>query len=229
MDAPMGKSSHRHLERNKAGTNGAELAYNLREGGSVDGDAMLGRVPSPAVTEDERTIRLCQAGHGEAFRPLVERYGDVLFGAAVLMTGDRSLAEELTQEAFISAWRAIGRFRPGAPVKPWLLRILVNKVLSHRRKRFLRLLPLLRDERSARQPDLHLVIEEHEEYEEVRRALAELPDAQRRALALRFYAELSVPEIARATGWPEGTVKSRLHRALQQMRARLEPGLAVTE
>ncbi len=58
--------------------------------------------------------------------------------------------------------------------------------------------------------------------EELRRALGELQDEQRHALVLRYYADLSVPEIARATGWREGTVKSRLHRALARMRSLVE-------
>ena len=84
------------------------------------------------MTEDE-IIRRCQAGEREAFRCVVEQYQDVLYGTAYLMTGNRTTAEDQVQEAFISAWQGIGSFRVGRPLKPWLVRILVNKVLSYRR------------------------------------------------------------------------------------------------
>ena len=86
------------------------------------------------MTDSEAVVR-CQNGDRDAFRHLVDQYKDVLFGTAVLMTGNRATAEEHVQEAFLSAWRGIRRFRRDRPVKPWFLRILVNTVLSWRRKR----------------------------------------------------------------------------------------------
>ena len=88
------------------------------------------------MTDHEAILR-CQDGDREAFRYLVDRYKDVLFGTAVLMTGNRSVAEEQVQEALLSAWRGIRGFRLGSPVKPWLVRILVNAVLSQQRRRVL--------------------------------------------------------------------------------------------
>ena len=84
------------------------------------------------MTEDE-VIRRCQAGDRDAFRAVVDQYKDVLYGTAYLMTNSRTAAEDQVQEAFISAWKGIGGFRTGRPIKPWLVRILVNKVLSYRR------------------------------------------------------------------------------------------------
>ena len=86
---------------------------------------------------DNEAIAGCQDGDREAFRHLVDRYRDVLFGTAVLMTGNRAVAEEQVQEALLSAWRGIRGFRLGSPFKPWLLRILVNAVLSQQRRRTL--------------------------------------------------------------------------------------------
>jgi len=84
---------------------------------------------------DEQAVLRCQDGEREAFRHLVERYQDVLFGTAVLMTGNRAQAEEHVQEAFLAAWRGIQGFHSDRPVKPWLIRILVNTVVSQRRRR----------------------------------------------------------------------------------------------
>ena len=91
---------------------------------------------------DEQAISRCQDGEREAFRHLVERYKDVLYGTALLMTRNPALAEEQVQEAFLAAWRGIQGFRPGRPFKPWLVRILVNRIVSLRRTRALPTVPL---------------------------------------------------------------------------------------
>ena len=93
------------------------------------------------MTEDE-AIQRCQDGEREAFRPLVERHQDVVFGTAYHMTGSPALAEELAQEAFLAAWQGIRGFRLGRPFKPWLMRILVNTVLAQRRKRSVETTPI---------------------------------------------------------------------------------------
>ena len=85
------------------------------------------------MTESE-AVQRCQRGDPDAFRYLVERHQGVVFGAAYNMTGNRALAEELAQEAFLSAWKGMRGFRRGSPFKPWLMRILVNAVMAHRRK-----------------------------------------------------------------------------------------------
>jgi RNA polymerase sigma-70 factor (ECF subfamily) len=179
-------------------------------------------LPLPAAVDDD-LVRRCQAGDREPFRQLVERYGDLMFGTALQMTRDRPLAEELTQDAFVNAWRGIGGFRLGSPLRPWLLRILHNRVVSHQRRRLLDLLPLpSADHARDRQPGPDAVVELAEARSAMRTALDRLPDDQRRIVVLRYYSELSVPEIAQVTRLPEGTVKSRLHRALQRLRATLE-------
>ena len=91
---------------------------------------------------DDLAIARCQEGDREAFRLLVERYRDVLYGTAILMTGNRAVAEEIVQEALLSAWRGIGGFKRGQPLKPWLTRILVNGVLAQKRKRSIPTVPI---------------------------------------------------------------------------------------
>ena len=91
---------------------------------------------------DEEAVRRCQDGDREAFRHLVERYKDVLYGTACLMTGNPSIAEEQVQEAFLSAWRGMNSFRNGRPLKPWLVRILVNTVMGQGRRRSIQTVPL---------------------------------------------------------------------------------------
>ncbi len=165
---------------------------------------------------DEEAIRRCQGGEREAFRHLVEGYGGVLYGTAYLMTSDAALAEDHVQEAFISAWRGIRGFKTGRPVKPWLVRILVNKVLSHRRRPSV---PVVSLDEAAGTPG---PAKEVENVDLVSRALGRLTDEHRRVVTLRYFADLSLADISRALGCREGTVKSRLHRGLAQMCRALE-------
>ena len=174
------------------------------------------------MTDHEAILR-CQDGDREAFRHLVDRYRDVLFGTAVLMTGNRAMAEEQVQEALLSAWRGIRGFRLGSPVKPWLVRILVNAVLSQQRRR---VLPTVQMDDGPDTPDPASAdpastLDALEDRLVLRRAVANLSRDHRQVVALRYFAGLTVPEIARSLGVREGTVKSRLHRALAVLREQL--------
>jgi RNA polymerase sigma-70 factor (ECF subfamily) len=173
--------------------------------------------------EDDRLVRRCQDGDRDSFQPIVERYGDAVFSTVLLMARDRPLAEDVTQDAFLHAWRSIQTFRLGSPLRPWLLRIAVNRLNSHRRRKVFAFVPLPWAERTARAAGTpENIIEAQHDRERVRAALERLPRELQQLLTLRYAAELSVPEISNALSWPEGTVKSRLHRAHQQMRTLLE-------
>jgi len=170
---------------------------------------------------DEQAVLRCQDGEREAFRHLVERYQDVLYGTAVLMTGDRAQAEEHVQEAFLSAWRGMPGFRSDRPVKPWLMRILVNTVVSQRRRRAVSTVSL---EYESEAEDAARPAEEIEAQHDrlvIRQALEGLNPEHRQVVVLRFFAGLTVPQLAEAIGVREGTVKSRLHRALGKLREQL--------
>lgn len=165
--------------------------------------------------DDQEAVRRCQAGDADAFRYLVERYGDALHGTAYLMTRNAAVADDAVQDAFIDAWRGMPGFRPDQPVKPWLVRILVNRVLALQRRRSLPLVPI----EDANEPGAVDPAERQvDAADSVGRGLAALSGEHRRVVVLRYFAELSVPEIAGVLGWREGTVKSRLHRALAQLR-----------
>ena len=173
---------------------------------------------------DEQAVLRCQDGEREAFRHLVERYQDVLYGTAVLMTGDRALAEEYVQEALLAAWRGIHGFRIGHPVKPWLVRILVNAIVSQRRRPVVATVPLEDHSQADSEPEPAEAAEAQLNREEIRQALEGLNPDQRQVVVLRFFADLTVPQLAEAIGVREGTVKSRLHRALGQLRDQLATG-----
>ena len=170
---------------------------------------------------DDDAIARCQDGDRDAFRHLVDLYKDVMYGTAVLMTGNQAVAEEAVQEAFLSAWRGIGGFKRGRPPKPWLMRILVNQVMDGRRKRSVPTVPLA-DVGPGDAPSAPDESEAFGNRTVVREALAHLVPEQQQVVVLRYFAELTVPEVARSIGVREGTVKSRLHRALRRLRERLE-------
>ena len=180
-----------------------------------------------AGLRDDEIVRLCQEGDRDAFRVLVERYGNVLYGTAFLMTRNHAIAEEMVQDGLILAWRGIGRFRGGG-IKAWLVRILVNRVISVQRRKEAPAVAL--DDTGPAEPaagDRHDPVQTTElrmEQERVRAALRRLPEEAREVVVLRFFAELSVAEAAAALGVREGTVKSRLSRALGRLRETLIEG-----
>jgi RNA polymerase sigma-70 factor (ECF subfamily) len=163
-------------------------------------------------------IRRCQTGDSEAFCVLIEQYRKVLFGTAFLMTRDHGLAEDMVQEALFRIWRGLPSFRPGGSFKAWLVRILVNEVKQLYRKRRVQTAPLGEATALSGNPDepVEAMLREEERHQ-LRQGLERLQEEHREVLILRYYADLTVPEIAKALGCREGTVKSRLHRALNRL------------
>ena len=163
---------------------------------------------------EELAIARCQGGDRDAFRYLVERYKDVLYGTACLMTGSKAHAEDCVQEALFSAWRGIRGFRKGRPFKPWLVRILVNVVLSHQRRRSVSTLRRGEDDRRGESTAMAEAASSREDWLAVRTALAGLSAEHRQVVVLRYFAGLTTSEIARSLNVTEDTVKSRMHYAL---------------
>jgi RNA polymerase sigma-70 factor (ECF subfamily) len=177
----------------------------------------------PTLTADATAIERAAAGDHAAFGSLVEQYQEVAFRAAYLIVRDAQTAEDVTQEAFIRAYRALGGFRTGEPFRPWLLRIVTNAAINELRSRQRRHGLLDRfaatAPRAAGPPDISLG-DEHATM--LARAINELPLDDRVVLHLRYFLDLPEREIAGAIGKPPGTVKSRLHRASQRLRALIE-------
>ncbi len=171
------------------------------------------------------------AAHGdqEAFRSLWEDHHAAAMATALRLCHQRALAEEITQGAFLLAWRGLPRFKKGFPFRPWLMRILYRHALDVMDKQGVYLRPLSLDEALAPAdlagPERHLgqvdPQEQVAEREIVRQALAQLSAEQRRVIALRYGADLTEADIAQVLGWPIGTVKSRLNRARERLRVLL--------
>jgi RNA polymerase sigma-70 factor (ECF subfamily) len=162
-------------------------------------------------------------GDPEAFRQLWEAHHAVAMAAALRLCHHRPMAEEITQGAFLLAWRGLAHFQRGSPFRPWLMRILYRHALDVMEKQRIYLQPLSLDEVMEReaQGDLHDLEDLQErvaQREEVRQALAKLNPEQRRVVALRYGADLTEADMAAVLGWPIGTVKSRLNRARHVLR-----------
>jgi RNA polymerase sigma-70 factor (ECF subfamily) len=182
-----------------------------------------------ASAGDAAAVRAALEGDREAFGVLVERYQEVAFRASYLVVRDAGLAEDVAQEAFVRAYRNLGRFDPhrieGAqPFRPWLLRIVTNLALNEVRARGRRRSLWERVTRapSGVEPGPERAVEVGERRERVGAALLELPEADRLVLYLRYFLELSEAEIATVIGKRPGTVKSRLHRANTRLRTVIE-------
>lgn len=175
-----------------------------------------------------------RAAHGdqEAFRHLWESHHTAAMAAALRLCHQRSLAEEITQGAFLLAWRGLPRFQQGYPFRPWLMRILYHHALDVMEKQRAYSRPLSLDEalESEVLPAAGSYLEPADPQEqvarreEVRQALAHLSADQRRVIALRYGADLTEVDIAQVLGWPVGTVKSRLNRARERLRVLLNDG-----
>jgi RNA polymerase sigma-70 factor (ECF subfamily) len=142
----------------------------------------------------------------------------VIFGTAYLMTHDRESAEDAVQNALVQMWKRISSLRLRGSLKTWLIRIVVNEVNQQRRKK--RLPTLFVEgvkEPVGEQDEVEKNAINRERYRNLRQALDMLPDTQREMVVLRYFSELTIPEIATVTGIREGTVKSRLSRALDRL------------
>jgi len=175
----------------------------------------------PLADEETRLIAAAAKGDAAAYEALVRRYSDVAFRTAYLVTGSAADAEDATQEAFFKAHRALGGFRPGAPFRPWLLRIVSNEARNRRRAEGRRTVLALRVGsvgEGAAAPSPEAAAEAAEERRSLLRALNTMREEDRLVIACRFFLDLSVEETAHALGCAEGTVKSRLSRALERLR-----------
>lgn len=165
------------------------------------------------------------AGDDDAYRLLVERASDTVMAMCRRLMNDPDEAADVAQEAFVRAYRALPTWRGEGAFAGWVRRIAMRIAFARLRAR--RTLPfpdLDRDDPgpaadAASGPEA--LVLGRESRTELVRLIANLPDAYRQVVALRFSDELSIEEIAAATGVPTGTVKSRLHRAIAQLRRQL--------
>ena len=168
---------------------------------------------------DETLVAAMGAGDADAAAVFVRRFQSRVYGLALTMLRDRELAEDVAQETFLRAWRHAGTYdaRRGR-VPTWLLAIARNVALDRTRLR-----PVTPVDPSVIAAEIEQAAEAVDvgERDVLRRAIAELPDDQRRALVLAMYTGRSAREIAELDGVPLGTVKTRIRAAMRKLRTTL--------
>jgi RNA polymerase sigma factor (sigma-70 family) len=171
-------------------------------------------------------VARAKRGERGAYEEIVRRHQNIAFRTAWVITGSAADAEEAAQDAFVKAHRALGRFREGAPLRPWLLTIVANEARNRVRAagRRERLVLRVAEERrtGGPVPSPQEALLDFEQRDELLAAVMELSETDRQAIACRYFLELSEEETAAALGVPRGTVKSRLSRALAHLRERME-------
>jgi RNA polymerase sigma factor (sigma-70 family) len=175
--------------------------------------------------DDAALVERARRGDVAAYERLVERHQAAAFRAAWVVCRSTADAEEAAQDAFVKAFAALGRFRPGAPLRPWLLTIVANEARNRRRSAGRRDHLAVRAaaaEMTSSAPSAEALALEAGEDATLRAALARLEDRDREVLWLRYFADLSEEETAAALGCRRGTVKSRQSRALARLRSELE-------
>lgn len=177
-------------------------------------------------------MQLVQRAEAPAFEVVYDRHSGAAFSLAYRMCGARQLAEEVVQEAFLSIWRSGARYDRGrGSVRTWILGITHHRAIDVLRRGVVQDRHRASDEgieeRFEATDRTDVEVARREEALEVRGALEDLPDEQRRAIELAYYGGFSQSEIAEMLSVPIGTVKGRMRLGMEKMRGRLEPSAGV--
>lgn len=187
------------------------LAYAQSREGSGDADRDL--------------VLRARAGDRDAFADIVRCYQRRIYAVAMRMTRRHEVADDITQDTFVRAYRSLNRFELGRPLQPWLTRIAVNLAINYLNGVARREQPLPEDGPSSREEPLDANPERALESEELAtdldRAVSRLSPEQRTVFLLKVVEEMRYEEIAKLLGVSEGTVMSRLSRARGRLKVML--------
>lgn len=184
---------------------------------------------------DQAAVKAVKSGDINAFRILVDRHKNTVYGTLLAMLGDADTAEELAQEAFVKAFAGIADFREESGFGTWVVQIAIHAARDHRRRlsrlrnRRVISLEVLREAKrydlepadGRREADPRRLVETREETAIVQEALDDLPPEYREVLVMKHFENWSYEQIAEATGDTVGTLKVRAFRARRMLRDRL--------
>ncbi len=171
------------------------------------------------ATGEAALVRAAQQGSEAAVAELFGRHWSPAYRAALLVTGDRAAAEDIAQEAFLAAMRALPSFDTRRPLRPWLHRIVVNRAIDFARARALR--KEVGAEAAGEAP-APAAVDHHALGDDVAVALLGLSPEQRAVVVLRYLLEFTPGEIGAILDLPRGTVNSRLRRGLDALGATID-------
>jgi RNA polymerase sigma factor (sigma-70 family) len=175
--------------------------------------------------QEAELVARAKRGELDAYEEIVRLHQTIAFRTAWVITHSEADAEEAAQDGFVKAHAALGGFREGSPFRPWLLAIVANEARNRVRGagRRARLAQRVAEERPPDDavPSPEAALLDSEQRDELLAAIERLPEPAREAIACRYLLELSEEETAAALGCARGTVKSRVSRALERLRAEL--------
>jgi RNA polymerase sigma-70 factor, ECF subfamily len=180
-----------------------------------------------ATLADEDLMEHVREGDAEAFEIIFDRHADVAFSLAYRMCGRRATAEDIVQESFLSLWRSGARYeRSRGSVRSWVLGVVHNRAIDLFRRDSVRTSKDVADDDAVQRlpaPDsTEQEAQRHDEASQVRVALADLPDDQRKVIELAYFGGFSHSQIAEMLRLPAGTVKGRMRLGLTKLRVSLD-------
>jgi RNA polymerase sigma-70 factor, ECF subfamily len=182
---------------------------------------------------DEEVMVLLRDGNPDAFEVIYDRHGGAAFSLAYRMVGDRNVAEDITQEAFLSMWRSRVRFdRERGSVRAWVLGIVHHRTIDALRRNVAhdrrRTTVEGLEERQEAPERTEVEVARRDEAREVREAMQTLPGEQLEVVRLAYFGGFTHTQIAEMLDQPVGTVKGRMRLGLEKMRRALAPEEATT-
>lgn len=174
---------------------------------------------------EQALLKKVQTGDLEAYGTIIQEHQKAVFNVCLRILGNRQEAEDLTQEAFLRAYRNINQYDPKRPFGPWMRTLAANLCYNHLKKARLEKVPL-KDERDQRKEHHQRTPEEllelSQQHQLLYQKIWQLPENQRAALELRHFQGLTYREMARVLNMPLNTVRSHLYRARQKLAELLE-------
>ena len=177
------------------------------------------------VDELESLVTRALQGDHNAFGSIVDQHNTLMLHTALMIVGDRDIAEDVVQDALIQAWHHLADLRKAGALRPWLIRIVINQCISFKR-RLARTTAFMRQALSERETDL--IAQAADDYKgrmerdwDLARTIGTLPMKQRVVIVLHYYNGMTLPEMAQALQVSENTLKKRIQAALSNLRRML--------
>jgi RNA polymerase sigma-70 factor (ECF subfamily) len=177
----------------------------------------------------DRLVAQAVGGDAAAFGELYDIHVDRIYRHIYYRVGNTVNAEDLTQQVFVNAWKAISRYRQkSVPFAAWLITISRNLMIDYYRQRKEKISLDENYEAASREPGPERYAEIQAEHRQLMEAIARLPEEQRQVIIMRFIEDADYREIASALKKSEGAVRITVHRALKDLRARLKKGSEIS-